>query len=183
MRLPVCTLGVLVASLAASGATLERLSLEEMATRSTAIVRGRAGAGSPTLVGSTIYTRTRFQVLERWKGPERSEVDVLSPGGTMGLTSQHYPGVPRFQEGQELVLFLWTGPSGRTQVIGYTQGVFEVVRSSVDGEDQVQVVRRPGGETLLDPGTATPVADEPVTMSLRQLVSRVRVAMVRGGTK
>ena len=76
--------------LTASGATLERLSLDEMASRSTAIVRARATSNSTSYVGSTIYTKTRFEVLDRYKGPEGSEVEVTEPGGTVGQMRQTY---------------------------------------------------------------------------------------------
>jgi hypothetical protein len=179
MRVRLLILGLCLGALAA-GATLERLTLEEMAARSTAIIRGRALSSSAAFVGSTIYTRTRFQVLERWKGPEASEVEVYAPGGTVGPLTQRYSGVPRFQSGQELVLFLWTGRSGRTQVIGFTQGVFEVSRSS---SGEAEVIRAPSGETLISPDTGAPVADEPVVMPLRQLVARIRMAAARSGQR
>src|SRR6185295_16583134 len=81
------------------GATLKRMSLEEMTAKSTAIVRAKAISRSTELLGSTIYTRTRFQVLERWKGPEGTTVDVSEPGGRVGSVSQNYSGVPRFNPG------------------------------------------------------------------------------------
>ncbi len=163
--------------LIASGATLERLSLDEMALRSTTIVRARAGASAGVLVGSSIYTKTHFQVLERLKGPEAAELDVMEPGGTVGQLSQIYPGVPRFAPGQELLLFLWTGPSGRTQVIGLTQGIFEVTRNAATGEEEVS--RQPSGEPMLAPETGAPVQDHAVSMPLRHLRLRVRGAMER----
>ena len=162
------------------GATLERLSLEEMSASSTSIVRARATAASAVMVGSTIYTRTRFQVLERWKGPEESWVDVYQPGGSLGPVSQSYSGVPRFSSGQELVLFLWTGPSGRTQVMGLSQGVFEVVRSSA-GDPEAR--RLPLREVILEPGSGRPAAEETAAMPLGALAWRVRIALQTGGRR
>ena len=176
MRRRVCSLAVSLVASIASGATLERLSLEEMAAKSSSIVRARALSDGAVLVGSTIYTQTRFQVLERWKGPEGAEVDVSQPGGRVGQISQSYSGVPRFQAGQELVLFLWTGPSGRTQVIGLSQGVFEVERSA-NGE--VEVVRQPVREVLLEPGSGAPMVDEGIRTPLARLVSSIRGALER----
>jgi hypothetical protein len=165
-------IGSLCLCLSASGATLERLSLDDMAARSTAIVRARALSNSGAWIGSTIYTRTRFQVLERWKGPEAAEVEIVEPGGTVGATSQNFTGVPRFRPGQELVLFLWTGPSGRTQVIGLSQGVFQVSQNALSGETEVR--REPSGETMLEPGTGRAVREDRVVMPMRALAARVR---------
>jgi hypothetical protein len=168
-------------SVAGYGATLERLSLEEMTARSTAIVRARAVSSSASFVGSTIYTQTRFQVLERWKGPESAEVEVWEPGGTVGAVTQRYSGAPHFRAGQELVLFLWAGRSGRAQVIGLSQGVFEVTRSAASGEEEV--LRRRSGEIVLAPGSGMQVEDEEIAMPLRQLASRVRLTLGREGRR
>lgn len=161
--------------LTASGATLERLSLDEMALRSTAIVRARAISNSTSYVGSTIYTKTRFEVLERYKGPEGSQVEVMEPGGTVGQMRQTYSGVPRFTPGQEMVLFLWTGPSGRTQVIGLSQGVFEVSKASSSAE--TEVTRQPSGETMLAPGSGGSVEEQTFQMPLRRLVGRIQTVL------
>ena len=177
MRLGV---SILVLGVAAYGATLERLSLEEMTARSTAIVRARAVSNSTAFIGSTIYTRTRFQVLERWKGPEGAQVEVSEPGGTVGGSTQSYSGVPRFTPGQELVLFLWTGPSGRTQVIGLSQGVFQVEKSSAG---EVEVSREPSGEAVVAPGTGELVRDEAIRMPLWHLVTRMRSTLERSRTR
>jgi len=167
---------LLLACLSAWGATLERLSLDEMTARSTAIVRARAQASSGVLIGSTIYTRTRFQVLERWKGAEAAEVDVFQPGGTTGGVTQSYIGVPRFSAGQEVVLFLWTGPSGRTQVIGLSQGVFQVERNR---SEEAQAVREPSSEVMLAPGTGERLVDQSIRMPLGRLGARLRAVTER----
>jgi hypothetical protein len=164
------------------GATLERLTLDDMTTRSTAIVRGLAMPSSTVQIGPTIYTKTRFQVLERLKGPNSPEIDVFEPGGTVGKMTQMFPGAPRFNAGQELLLFLWTGPSGRTQVIGLSQGVFEVSHNAASGETEVS--RQPSGEMMLAPRPAgapsVPVQEEAISMPLGRMVVRIQSALVRG---
>ncbi len=174
-------IGTLCLCLTATAATLERLSLDDMTARSTAIVRARVVSSSGSLTGSTIYTRTRLQVLERWKGPEGAEVEVTEPGGTAGAVTQSYSGVPRFTAGQEMVLFLWTGPSGRTQVIGLSQGVFQVTSNAVTGEPEVR--REASGEIMLAPGTGQQVRDERIVMPLPSLAARVRSTLRTAGGK
>src|SRR5713226_4778804 len=180
MRLIRYTLLLSLAACVAPAATLERLSLEEMTARSTAIVRARAVSNSVVQVGSNIYTKTRFEVLERWRGPEGDMVDVMEPGGTLwspaGQITQSFPGVPRFTPGQEMVLFLWTGRSGRTQVIGLTQGAFEVARNAATGE--MEAMRNPSGELMLEPGSGKP-EDHLLSISLRRLERHVRSTLER----
>lgn len=173
MRLGV---SILLLGLVSFAATLERMSLEEMTAKSTAIVRAKAISSSAEFLGSTIYTRTRFQVLERWKGPEGTTVDVSEPGGRVGGVTQNYSGVPRFTPGQEVILFLWSGPSGRTQVIGLSQGVMQVERSATG---EAEVSREPSGEVVLAPGTLEPVADAGIRLPLGHLVTRMRGTLDR----
>jgi len=133
-------------------------------------VRARTLASSARLVGSTIYTDTRFQVLETWKGASATEVVVSEPGGAVGVATQRYPGVPQFNPGDEQVLFLWTGPSGRTQVMCLTQGIFQV-----NGSGAAATVRQErSSSVVLAPGGGTPVQAQETSMTLSTLASRVR---------
>ena len=62
MRL-LASIGVLVSlALPAAGATLEKLSLDEMARKSTAIVRARIEGSRAVQRGALIYTLTRVSV-------------------------------------------------------------------------------------------------------------------------
>ncbi len=73
-----------------SAATLERLGMDEMIEKSTAIVRGRVTGQRAAFRGPVIYTHFSVQVLERWKGVESAQVEVAVPGGAArGLTPGH----------------------------------------------------------------------------------------------
>ena len=79
---------------------------------------------------------------------------TLAAGGTAGRFRQSVPGVPQLVTGKEYLLFLWTGPSGRTQVIGFTQGVFSLPQAE-DGSRKA--VRELTSETILEPETGNAV--------------------------
>jgi hypothetical protein len=100
---------------AANATTLEQLSLEQMARQSTEIVRGKMVSSAPEQRNGVIYTRSRFQVVERWKGNASATVEVVLPGGTLGKLHQTFAGAPVLAPGAEYVLFLWTGKSGITR--------------------------------------------------------------------
>jgi hypothetical protein len=157
----------------APGTTLEKLSLEQMAQQSTEIVRGRMVSSAAEQRNGIIFTRTRFQVLERWKGQTAATVDISVPGGTLGKLHQTFAGSPALAPGSEYVLFLWTGKSGVTQVIGLSQGVFDL---QVDTKGQAQVARAASSATMLS-ATGQPVADAPVRMSLADLDRAIRSAL------
>jgi hypothetical protein len=163
------SLGLLFA-LSLAGATLERLSFEDMIEKSTAIVRGRVAGSYDAFRGQLIYTHYRIEILERWKGPQQASVEVMVPGGSVGAVRQSYSGAPQLKRGQEYVLFLWTGRSGTTQVIGFTQGLFQLSKSG--GQDWI-ALRPAATETMLEPGTGRVVRDEPLRMRLQELSSRI----------
>lgn len=154
-----------------SAATLERLSLEEMIQKSTEIVRGRILSSRTALRGPVVYTFVQVQVEDRWKGPPAARVEVAVPGGDYGHLQQSFSGAPVLEPGGEYLLFLWTGRSGVTQVIGLSQGVFEVKRAP----DGSMIVERPASrEVVLEAGTGRRIQDLAVSMPLEEVRSRVR---------
>ncbi len=169
-------LATLIALTAALGpaTTLEKLTLEEMAARATAIVRGRVVASWCASRGPLIYTHYRVQVTERWKGPEVSQIEVVVPGGTAGGVRQSFAGTPKLGEGAEYVLFLWTGSSGLTHILGFTQGVFDLKR---DSTGELVAARAAAPEVLLDRVSGRPVNDVPLRLKLDDLSRRIRTAL------
>ena len=160
-----------------SAATLEKLSLDEMALKSTEIVLGRVVSKGYQQRGSVIYTVARIQVSERWKGNAKDIVDVSVAGGVFNGVRQVFPGSPFFRDGHEYLFFLWTGRSGNTQVIGLSQGLFDV-KSSAKGE--TQVYRGASAETMLDK-SGRRIGDESSQMSLDEM--RAYVRRVLGGAR
>ena len=110
--------------------TLEKMSIEQMTEHATAVVRGRVASCASEVRGSVIYTVCRISISERWKGLAGSVVDVYIPGGFARGLVQSFPGSPRLSPGEDYVLFLWAGKSGRNQVIGLSQGAFSIQNGS-----------------------------------------------------
>ncbi len=161
----------LVISVAASAATLQQLSMDDMARQSTAIVRARVIGTSVSFTGSTIYTHYKLQASETWKGS--TPLEVMVPGGVANGYQQTFPGVPLLQAGSEYVLFLWTSQAGITHIIGLTQGLFSLDRQN-DGS--VLANRRGVGETMLD-ATGRQVEDRGMQLRVADLKSRVLQAL------
>jgi hypothetical protein len=163
-------LSLLVCALSISGATLERLTLDEMSSKATGVVRGKVVSSSAAMHGATVYTHYRVQVSEVWKGANQQTVDVMLPGGMMNGVRQSFAGVPQLNPGDEYVMFLWTGKSGNTQLLGLTQGLFTV---SQDDSGETLASRGVSAELMLDrDGKA--VQDQPVRMTVKAMNSRVR---------
>ena len=155
--------------------TLEQLSLDDMIQKSTAIVRGKLQPTTAGYHGSIIYSHYQLNVAEVWKGSVGSSLDVAVPGGLVNGIRETYSGAPSLVSGQDYVLFLWTSKSGLTQVIGLSQGLFNVVTNAAGA---TIVSRSASAEPMLN-GSGQPVADSDFQMPLTQMRTLVQNA-VRG---
>jgi hypothetical protein len=168
----------LLVAVMAQAATLGYLSLDDMIAGATAIVRGRITGATAIERGPLVYTQYTIEVAERLKGPGGATVLAAVPGGVYQGRRQTFAGAPSLRIGSEYVLFLWTGPSGLTQVIGLSQGVLSVVR---EADGQWWATRGASAEMMLDPKTGRLVSDRPVRMALSELRSRVAAHQARMG--
>jgi hypothetical protein len=152
-------------------ATLERLSLNDMIVKSTAIVRAKVADSYTSFSGPVIYTHYRLQVIEQLKGQGTTELVI--PGGIAGGQRQFFAGAPVFQKGDQYVFFLWTNSEGLTHVVGLTQGLFRVTDSSANPG----LTRAASEEEMLDGKTGHLVKDQTLTMRLDALRAKIKTAL------
>jgi hypothetical protein len=164
------TLILACCAVALPAATLERLSLDDLITQSTAIVRGKVLNSYTATSGPVIYTHYRIQASETLKGPARGVVEIQLPGGVANNLRQSFAGVPQFKAGDEYVFFLWTGKTGSTQVLGLTQGLFSVAPG---GAADPLTTRGASHEVMLDHATGKQVKDQTLTMHLSELRAHI----------
>lgn len=100
------------------GTTLVWMDVQELTTKSTSVVMGRtislrdltAGPGVP-------LNQISFEISRTLKGDLQGTIVVNNPG---------FPGAPAFNEGEELILFIYTRDD--THVLtGFQQGSFKIV--------------------------------------------------------
>ena len=161
-----------VALLAPAGATtLLKMSMNDLITQSTSIVRAKITGTRTASTGRDIYTYYQLQVSDTLKKGAILPAEFAVPGGVYGNLRQIGIGSPVFTEGQEYVLFLWTSRSGMTQVIGLTQGMFNLKE---DGSGAVVLNRPAIADQMLDK-SGKQVTDAPVTMKwseLREMIAK-----------
>jgi hypothetical protein len=157
----------------AFAATLEKLTLSQMAQQSTMIVRGRVTGCAGETRGAIIYTRCGVAVTETWKGTPKSRVEFLVPGGRFQNLTQTFTGAPKFGANEQYVLFLWVGRSGVPQIIGLSQGVFDISLSTT-GTPLVR--REPTTEMMVD-SKGKQVRDEGISMTVSALRGLVDQAL------
>ncbi len=158
-------------------ATLERLSLDDMIAKSTAIVRGTVTGTGRRSPGHDIYTHYRIQVSERFKGTAQKLVEIAVPGGTVGELHQTVSGSPVLRQGDQFVFFLWTSKSGVTWITGLTQGLFSLAGGNTADPTATRAASR---ELMLDAVTAHPVKDNGVSLKLSDLRTRIAARLGQG---
>src|SRR5665213_4149859 len=164
------------ASIPAGATTLEQLSLGEMAQKATAIVRAKVTSSIEVLRGTDVYTVYQLETLETVKAPNGIKpADVAVPGGVAGGLRQIVAGAPVLRSGQEYVLFLWTSRSGLTQLMGMSQGLFTVERTTTG---DLRASHSAAGEQMLD-AAGHAVRDQALSIPLTELRARVSRALAR----
>lgn len=154
--------------------------MSEMISKSTAIVRATVAGSSVARSGPVIYTHYQLNVVESYKGPAETTVDLALPGGVSGGIQQNFGGVPQLHAGEEYVFFLYTGRSGLTQVIGLTQGLFAVSQAAAKDPE---VTRTASHELMLDGKTGRQVQDQTLDMTLSALKSQIAAGLAARGGK
>ena len=112
-----------------------RLTLEELVERSEVVVHGRCLRTWAAWDAERrfIWTHNEIQVLDRWKGAAGAAVVVSELGGIVGDIGMAVDGVPQYQAGEEMVLFLSRTPNGYWRTRGLGQGKHEVQVDSRGG--------------------------------------------------
>ena len=165
MRIAIHLLASLALLTPAGATTLLKMSMNDLILQSTSIVRARITGTRSAAVGRDIYTYYQLQVSDTLKQGAILPAEIAVPGGVYGNLRQIGIGSPVLTEGQEYVLFLWTGRSGMTQIIGLTQGMFNL-RQDASG---TTVLNRPAiSDQMLDK-SGQPVTDTGVTMKWSDL--------------
>ena len=124
---------VLTIGPSASATTVRQFDLEEMVETAERIFLGICLSGRCEAGPSGICTRTTFRIKEPIKGTfDADTLQLRLPVGTIDGIRCTIPGMPSFEPGEEIVLFL-TGEDkdGYPWVIGLSQGKFSVIPDPV----------------------------------------------------
>ena len=167
----------LVAAVAATGTTLVALRFEELAERAAAVARVRCLSARSFMEQGEIWTETQFEVVNTEKGLLGGLVTVRMPGGRVEGLRSHVDGVPRFQAGEELYLFLWSGQDGTYRVLGWTQGTFRIRQDARSGAESV--TQDSALATVFDPVARTFRKEGIREMSVARFEERLRGALAR----
>lgn len=130
----------------AAATTAYRLTLEELTENADAIVRARVTAVEArwTTAPRQIWRFATLMVDEVYLDATGNvdaddEIVVRARGGTVGEITAHVPGAAPFELSEDaaarVVVFLWIDPDGHWQVVGMTQGLFNVRSGDAENAD------------------------------------------------
>jgi len=100
--------------------TVLALDIDALTERADRVVRATVVATESWRDG-IVWTRVTLEVSEEWLGSGPSLVELVQPGGTVEGFGTLVFGVPRFTEGEDVVVFL-----DAARVLGLAQGKFSV---------------------------------------------------------
>jgi hypothetical protein len=176
---------ILLAALSPAGATtIRRIDLPELIASANRIVHARAVENVVFWddEGLRIYTDTTFEVLAEAKGAGPSTLTLNLLGGRIDPLEMTVEGTPVFTPGEEVVLFALDRPDGKSNLVGFTQGVRRVSQETVTSPDgrsslrKIAVSEVPLGVTILEergPGLAV-VRPSPLRAPLERLLDEIR---------
>lgn len=120
----------------APATTLAQLSLAQLTSAATDIVRARCTGTQSLWRDGEIWTVSSFRTGEIWKGDLPQEFQVWMLGGRTGPVTSYVPGAPRFRQGEEAVLFLEPTRSGLLSITGWGEGTFRIRRDPRSGKSR-----------------------------------------------
>lgn len=121
----------------ARATTLARLSLEQLAAGSDAVARVHCASSESHWENGSIWTVTTAEVIETLKGNLPSEITLRLPGGRVGHLIAAVEGTPKFQPGDDAIVFLQRSPAGGFTVAGWVEGTFRIARDRQSGAESV----------------------------------------------
>lgn len=127
-----CLVAVLTAP--ARATVLVPADLGELSRDAIAIVRGRVAAvdAQYTEDRGTIETLITLEVDSYMKGALGPTVRFKVPGGSLGRFRSIVVGAPEFAVDQRVVVFLGAHGPSVPYIVGFSQGVFRMVRAADD---------------------------------------------------
>ena len=168
---------MLLLTASACATTLARMDLDQLAAAAHAVVRVECLDSESRVERGQMWTVTRFELRESFKGYAPGILTVRLPGGSAGGLRVTIDGVPRFAPGEETILFLERTQRGEFTVTGWVQGTFRVRRDTAGGG--TVVTQDSAGFAIFDPESRRFMAMGARRMPLDVFRARLAAAVER----
>jgi hypothetical protein len=107
--------------------TVEKMELPQLVSASDSIVQGRVDSVEARYEANRIYTYVSVTIDDPLKGERRRTVLLRQIGGTIGAKRTWVAGMPQFNIGDQVILFLRDRHDGTFDVTGLNQGKYDIV--------------------------------------------------------
>ncbi len=144
-----------------SATTVEKLSFTEVVATASAIVHGQVVRSWPSWDPdhTAIWTHYEIRIQDALKGRPASILTISEPGGDLDGKHMQIVGAPRYEVGEEVVVFAAPTAIGYLRTCGWGQGKFavrqanyspsgRVVRSGAAGLQLVEAAKPPATPVL-----------------------------------
>ena len=174
-RLLLLTMLSLLSLPAVRATTLVRLSLDQLAAGSDAIARINFASAESRWENGSIWTISTVRVVEIMKGDLPGEISLRLPGGRVGHLTSTVEGTPKFNPGDDAVVFLKRTPAGGFTVAGWVQGTFRISRDARSGN--LSVTQDSASVAVFDAATRTFRTEGIQRMPLQEFRARITAAI------
>jgi len=161
--------------------TLARLSLDQLSAGSDAVARVRCAGAESRWENGSIWTVATLEVVETMKGNLPREIAVRLPGGRVGQLIAPVEGTPKFNPGDDAVVFLERSPAGGFTVAGWVEGTFRISRDPRTGSETV--TQDSSAFAVFDAATRAFRAEGIRRMPIGEFRARIAAAVARSGEK
>jgi hypothetical protein len=169
--------GLLSAAISMHSTTLARLSLDQLAAAADAVARVRCTGVEARWENNEIWTATSFDIVETMKGALPMRIRIRLPGGRVGHLTASVDGTPRFNPGDEAVVFLERSRAGGFSVAAWVEGTFRISRDPRSG---LEIVTQDSSTfSVFDTATRAFHTESIRRMPLEQFRERVAAAVTR----
>ena len=116
-----------------------KMSAKDLTDQSTAVLHGKCSKVKSEWNEdrTIIYTYVTVVPDEYIKGNLGSEVTLTIPGGQVGNIKYEVSDMPFFNEGEDIVAFIWTNPAGKNLITGGSQGKMKIEKDLKTGKNMV----------------------------------------------
>jgi hypothetical protein len=181
IRIIISLLPALLLLPAIRATTLARLSLDRLAAGSEAVARVRCSSAESRWENGSIWTVATVKVVETLKGNLPREIAVRLPGGRVGHLTATVDGTPKFNPGDEAVVFLERSRARGFTVAGWVEGTFRISRDPRSGGEIV--TQDSSAFAVFDTATRTFRTEGIRRMPIEEFRARIAAAVARGEEK
>ncbi len=184
LLIPLVLFAIMSFSPATSDATiLIKKDLAQLTAESESVIVARVGDYHCDYAKGTklIFTYTNMTIEQSFKGKLSGKMVVAEIGGKLGDTTLRVASMPRFHEGERVLLFLKKDALGQQRVYGAIQGKFKVVHNRAT--DQELVMFSKGLRHVTNPFFATRNDRSPTHVSLEEFKTKVAELTAKAAKK